>query len=178
MTHRRLLAVLAACLAAATGWALEPARDLAADGAESARRGVPVLLVMTRADCEYCAALKREVLEPLRLSGDAPRRVLIREVDVDSPVPIKGFDGSEASGGSLADGYDALFTPTVLLVGPDGQELTDRILGLNTPEMYGWYLDRAIERATESLDGGAPALSPEGTGDSFDSGMDSVLPGR
>jgi thioredoxin-related protein len=164
MRYRRVLAGAVACLATATGWALEPARDLAADGAESARRGVPVLLVMTRVDCEYCAALKREVLEPLRLSGDAPRRVLIREVDVDSSAQITGFDGSKASGWSLADGYDALFTPTVLLVGPDGRELTDRILGLNTPEMYGWYLDRAIERATASLDGWPGPSSPGGAG--------------
>jgi thioredoxin-related protein len=145
------LPLVVVLLLAEAALAIEPARDLAADGAEAARRGVPLLLAVTRTDCEYCAALKREILEPLRLSGAAPRRVIIREVDVDSSAPIVGFDGSPGSGWSVADGYGALFTPTVLLVGPEGNELTDRIIGLNTPEMYGWYLDRAIETATAAL---------------------------
>ncbi len=151
--RRTLLPCFAALLLAEAAWALEPARDLAADGAEAARRGVPVLLAVTRADCGYCAALKRDILEPMRLSGDAPGRVLIREVDVDSRGAVTGFDGARESGWSVANGYDALFTPTVLIVGPEGQELVERIVGLNTPEMYGWYLDRAIDQATAAMAG-------------------------
>ena len=154
------LLVAAALLLVEPAAAIEPARDLAADGGEAARRGVPVLLAVTRVDCEYCAALKREILEPMRLSGDAPGRVLIREVDVDSRQAVTGFDGARASGWSIADGYGALFTPTVLIVGPTGEELVERIIGLNTPEMYGWYLDRAISEATVAMAGAAAAQQP------------------
>ena len=159
--HGALLLLLAAALLLAeAALAIEPARDLAADGAEAARRGVPVLLAVTRADCEYCAALKREILEPMRLSGDEPGRVLIREVDVDSRREVTGFDGARASGWSVADGYEAMFTPTVLIVGPTGVELVERIIGLNTPEMYGWYLDRAIDEATAAMARAAAAQQP------------------
>ena len=154
--------LLAGLLLAKAAFAIEPARDLAADGAEAARRGVPVLLAVTRADCEYCAALKREILEPMRLSGDAPGRVIIREVDVDSRLEVTGFDGARESGWSVADGYEALFTPTVLIVGPTGEELVERIIGLNTPEMYGWYLDRAIGEATAAMARAAAMQQPIG----------------
>ena len=127
------------------------AADLAADGRESARRGVPLLLAVTRVECGYCETLKREILKPMVIAGDHPRRVLIRELNLDSASPITGFDGRPASCWSVANGYEALFSPTVLLVGPDGAELADRIVGLNTPEMYGWYLDRAILAATGVL---------------------------
>jgi len=163
---RRIGALVLAVLAATPADALEPATDLAADGVVAGRRGVPILLVMTREDCHFCGALKREILEPLRLSGDAPRRVLIREVEVDSPDPIVGFDGAAGSGWSIAEGYEALFTPTVLLVGPDGRELADRIVGLNTPEMYGWYLDREIDRAAAALGGGGGRPAGAGGGGS------------
>jgi thioredoxin-related protein len=127
------------------------AADLAADGREAARRRVPLLLAVTRIECGYCAILKREILIPMVIAGDHPERVLIRELNLDSTEPLTGFDGRPASCWSVASGYEALFSPTVLLVGPDGTELADRIVGLNTPEMYGWYLDRAIEAATRTL---------------------------
>ena len=131
--------------------AIPAAADLAADGRESARRAVPLLLAVTRVECGYCATLKREILRPMIIAGDHPERVLIRELNLDSTSSITGFDGRPASCWSVANGYGALFSPTVLLVGPGGTELTDRIIGLNTPEMYGWYLDRAIETATRVL---------------------------
>jgi thioredoxin-related protein len=127
------------------------ATDLAADGRESARRGIPLLLAVTRIECGYCATLKREILKPMIIAGDHPERVLIRELNLDSTSSVTGFDGQPASCWSVANGYEALFSPTVLLVGPGGEELTDRIVGLNTPEMYGWYLDRAIAAATRAL---------------------------
>lgn len=143
----RRLVLLAGLFACGVAGALEPAGDLRATAEEAASRGVPILLAVTRNECGYCATLKRKVLEPMRLSGDDPARVLVRELNVDSPEPVVGFDGSPATAQEIARGYEAEFTPTVLLVGPDGSELAERIVGINTPEFYGWYLDEAIEAA-------------------------------
>ncbi len=132
---------------------LPAASDLAADGRDAARLRVPILLVVTREECGFCATLKRQVLGPMMVAGDHPGRVLIRELNLDSREVITDFAGRSASCFSVANGYDALFSPTVLLVGPDGTELTDRIIGLSTPEMYGWYLDRAIDAAKHALPG-------------------------
>ncbi len=132
---------------------LPAATDLAADAVESVRTRVPILLVVTREECGFCATLKREVLGPMMLAGDHPGRVLIRELNLDSREPVVDFAGLPASCWSIASAYEALFSPTVLLVGPDGSELVERMIGLSTPEMYGWYLDRAIDAATRALPG-------------------------
>lgn len=156
---------LSALLMLRAAAALEPAVDLEALGADAAGRGVPILLAVTRRDCGYCATLRREILEPLRLAGDDPRRVLIRELMVDGETPVVAFGGRPTTAQALAAAYDAPFTPTVLLLGPDGAELAGRIVGINTPEMYGWYLDRSIDEATAALRRGRGDAPAAGAGD-------------
>ena len=47
--------------------------------------------------------------------------------------------------------YDVSVTPTMLFLGPDGRELVPRIVGINTPELFGGRVDAAIEAAAERL---------------------------
>lgn len=154
---RRLLALLAGLLVLPSAGAIEPVGDLQALGADAARRGVPIVLAVTRDECGYCETLKRDILEPMRIAGEDPRRVLIRELDVDSGAAVVGFDGAPSTAGAVAGAYDAPFTPTLLFVGPDGAEIAERMVGINTPEMYGWYLDRTIDAARAALPDSAAA---------------------
>lgn len=147
-----IAAVLASTSAAADGATVPLAVDLSADATRAANGGLPMLLVVTREDCGYCARLKRAVLVPMLLSGEYETRVIIRELNIDAQTPLVDFDGGRVTPLGLAGRYDALFTPTVLLVGPQGQELHDRLLGINNDEMYLFYLDRAIDLAAERLD--------------------------
>ena len=149
--RQSLIALCGGLLLLPVAAAIEPAGDLAQLGADAADRGVPILLAVTRSECGYCETLKREILEPLRLAGADPSRVLIRELRIDSPTSMIGFEGVPATADAVARGYDANFTPTVLIVGPDGEEVAERMVGINTPEMYGWYLDRAIDAAQAVL---------------------------
>ena len=159
----RLLALLVGLLALPSAGAIEPVGDLQALGADAARRGVPIVLAVTRDECGYCETLKRDILEPMRIAGDDPRRVLIRELDVDSGTAVVGFDGLPSTAGAVAGTYDAPFTPTLLFVGPDGAEIAERMIGINTPEMYGWYLDRAIDAARAALPDSPGASAAAGT---------------
>lgn len=156
----RLMAVLALVLFGLPVSALEPVSDLEATAAEAERREVPILLAVTRTDCGYCATLKRQILEPMRLAGDDPERVLMRELDLDSPVSVVGFDGAPTTTMAIAEAYDAVFTPTVLIVGPNGAELAERIVGINTPDFYGWYLEQSIEAARAALGAGPASAGP------------------
>lgn len=131
--------------------AVPVAADLMADGAAASERRVPILLLFTREDCGYCELVKRSVIRPMILSGEYKDRVVIREVIVDDPGGVRDFAGREVSPFAIADRYDALLTPTVLLVGPEGRVLTDRLIGISNEDMYLWYLDRALETATAAL---------------------------
>lgn len=130
------------------------ARDLESDGLVSEERRIPILLLFTREDCGYCELLKRSVVLPMIISGEYDERVLIREVIVDDPGEMADFGGRTVSPFAVANHYDALLTPTVLLVGPDGRVLVDRLVGITNEDMYLWYLDRALETATAVLRGG------------------------
>lgn len=129
------------------------ATDLSADASAASAAGTPLLLVVTREECGYCALLKRAVIVPMILSGEYEARVIIRELNIDSETPVVDFDGRSVSPFAVANRYDALLTPTVLLVGPQGEDLHERLLGINNEEMYLHYLDEAIDRATARLGG-------------------------
>jgi thioredoxin-related protein len=146
-------AALLCCGAAADDGTVPVATDLQADGHASQERAIPILLVFTREDCGYCELLKRSVIRPMIISGEYHDRVLIREVIVDDPDDIRDFGGRTVSPFAVADRYDGLLTPTVLMVGPDGQALAERLIGISNEEMYLWYLDRALADATRVLRG-------------------------
>ncbi len=127
------------------------AHDLRADGGTSRERDAPIVLVVTREDCGYCALLKTAVIVPMILSNEYEERALIRELCIDSGPDVVDFRGRTVSPFAVANGYDALFTPTVLILGPDGSEVAPRLVGINNKQMYLWYLDRAIEEGTAEM---------------------------
>ena len=137
--------------AAADSTTVPVARDLQADGRVSRQQGIPIMLLVTRKDCGYCKLLKRAVVRPMLISGEYVDRVLIREVIIDGESDLVDFDGTTVSPFAVADRYDALLTPTVLLVGRDGRVLADKLVGISNEEMYLWYLDRALADATQIL---------------------------
>ena len=132
---------------------VQATEDLAALGERAGRENLPILLVVSQADCPYCKLLKREILEPMLLGGEYTDRVLIREFFIDSELPVRDFDGREVAPDGLAGRYGARLTPTVLLLDHRGRELTDPLIGINTVDFYGYYLDAAIDAARDRLDG-------------------------
>ena len=47
--------------------------------------------------------------------------------------------------------YNATITPTLLFLDYQGNEIQERMTGVNTVEMYGYYLDESIDEALEKL---------------------------
>ena len=120
--------------------------DLQADARLAASSGRPILLMVSQAHCPYCDLMKREVLHPMTLGGDYLERILIREILIDSTAKIIDFQGRRSSAAAFARGYGANFTPTLLFLDPQGRELTERIVGINTVELFSFYLDAAIDK--------------------------------
>ena len=125
--------------------------DLAALGRVAGRRRLPIVLLVSRSDCSYCALLKEEVLNPMMKSREYDDQALLGELMLDSVEPLRGFQGEYELRDDLASRFDADLTPTLLFLAPDGTELAPRIRGINTLEFFGFYLDRAIESARTRL---------------------------
>ena len=128
---------------------------------QAAARGEPVVVMFSRVDCVWCAALRRDQLS--HLAREAPARgVRVVEFDVGdtrkfSPGPSReGGPGAAASGADLADRLGVRVTPTVVFLRPRG-ELADRLVGYSSRDFYGAYLDERIERARAALRAGGPA---------------------
>ena len=126
--------------------------DFAAFGRAARRRGLPIVLLVSRSDCSYCALLKDEVLNPMVKSRDYDDLALIGELMLDSAEPLRWFQGEHERRDDIGSRLDADLTPTLLFLAPDGTELVPRMRGVNTVEFFGFYLDRAIESARARLE--------------------------
>ena len=91
--------------------------------------------------------IKDEVLNPMMKSGEYDDHALIGELMLDAAAPLRWFDGEQGIRDELASRFGADVTPTLLFLGPDGAELAPRIRGINTVELFGFYVDRAIGTA-------------------------------
>jgi hypothetical protein len=81
------------------------------------------------------------------LGGDYRDKVIIRKLELYPGATVTDFNGQLTSASELSDRYRVFVTPTLLFVDGNGKELAERMIGINTPELYGGYLDNCIETA-------------------------------
>ena len=138
---------------------LELLTDLQQDAELSRQQKLPILIAFTASYCDYCEIVKEEFLKPM-LRNDAYRdKVLIREMVLDSYSSVRDFSGKNISPDTLASRYRAYLTPTVVLLGPDGAEIAERLRGITTVDYYGGFLDDAIDTARAKLQEQIPGFT-------------------
>ncbi len=138
---------------AISGFAAGGSINLQTDGRDAEARGNPVMLVLSAHGCPYCERLRQEILLPMERSGEYRDAVILREVLIDDLSPVTDFDGREIASSALAERYAVRVTPTIVLVDASGSPLAEPLVGINTVEFYGFYLDRAIAEARDRLRG-------------------------
>jgi len=115
---------------------------------EQARAGrLPILLSFSAIHCSYCELLEEEFLRPMLLSGEYDDKIIMRKLLLDNGSPITDFTGNTRAATLLSDHYRVHITPTILFVDADGKEVAERIIGINTLELFGGYLDDCIDTA-------------------------------
>lgn len=151
--------LLVTCPLATAQEPIPDAEDLQRLGAKIRNDGTPLVLVVWADDCPYCRVLDEQILRPLQASGELAGRALLRKLDLDG-AGLRDFEGLHVDGWSFADRYRAQLTPTVLFLDADGNELAERMVGINSVDFYPAYLDRAIDAAGKRLRAGDPPFSP------------------
>ena len=124
---------------------LPPAADLRQDATEARARGVPLLLLFSLHDCAYCERARREFLLPLRSGSDWSGRVIMRQVELKSGRALIDFAGRRTTHGAFAAERGIRLAPTVIVFDGAGREAAEPLVGLLTPELYGLYLERALQ---------------------------------
>jgi len=128
---------------------LAESRDLGADGRLAAAKGVPLVVLYSRDDCNWCEKLRREHLGPLSRDPAAP--ALVRELHMDRATPLVDFAGRRTTSADFSRHMQAHFAPTVMFHGPDGAALAEPIVGFRLADFYAAYLERAIEESRARL---------------------------
>ena len=127
------------------------ATDLQQLAAQASDRRLPILLSFSAIECSYCELLEEEFLEPMLLGGEYTDKIIIRKLVLDNGSRVGDFSGRQTDATRLSDRYRIFVTPTILFVAADGHELAERMVGINTPELFGGYLDNCIETALLSM---------------------------
>lgn len=128
--------------------------DIRTDAATAKAQGSIVVIVTTQEYCTYCEFVKNDFLQPLLMSGELDGKAVVRELALDG-LDVKDFSGKSADAGEFGGRYGAQFSPTVIFLGHDGGELHPPIIGVQSRDFYGYYLERAIEKAYKALDFGS-----------------------
>lgn len=146
---------LAACaLLAATGAQaaagsahLPPATDLVAHGAEAARRGEPVVVLVSMPGCSYCETVRRNYLGPQAAAGEI---AVVRELDLTADTPLRDADGNLTTARAWARAHQVRVAPTVLFLDRQGRAAAPSLRGMQ-PDFYGAYLEQALDQARAAV---------------------------
>ncbi|RDH81050.1 MAG: hypothetical protein DIZ80_13085 [endosymbiont of Galathealinum brachiosum] len=130
---------------------IQTVKDLREFKRQIEESGLPVLLLFTTEDCEYCEAIRKNYLLPMIDSGDYASRILFRQIYMEYFSYIRDEQGKLISGDSIALKYNVDVTPTILFVNSDWQELSDRIVGINSLDYFDKLLSTSISRAQSKM---------------------------
>ena len=141
--------ILACCALAARAQspALIATDDLLPLTSEAMVKAIPIMLVFTLSDCQYCARAKTEFLEPLAADPAYEGKVLIREIDLTSEAPLRDFDGKTVERRDFGRRFGIRSVPAVLTFTSAGRQVTEPLIGLHPPDFYRLYLAQQIEAA-------------------------------
>ncbi len=130
---------------------VQTVEDLRVLKQDAEARGLPILLMFTAEDCEYCDAIRINYLQPMVKSGDYESSILIRQVYIEDYSYLRNVKGELISGDVLAMRYNVDVTPTILFLNASGIELTRRIIGISNIYYFGDTLDKHIAMAKSAL---------------------------
>ncbi len=110
------------------------------------------LMLMLHAEgCSFCEALEKNYLYPSVISGDYDKQIFIRKLQIDTGVPIVDFSGKKIDPQVISNRYDGRLTPTLLFLDYKGNEAALKLIGYNTPSLFGGYVEAQLKDMREYI---------------------------
>lgn len=110
-----------------------------------------VLMLVSQPNCTYCVQITEEILRPMLISGNYTSSTVFSELEINTGRTIKDFTGAPVEATAFARRYNAWATPTLLFLDGDGNEVAEKMVGINTLELYGFYVDRSLRNGYSKL---------------------------
>ena len=130
---------------------IQTVNDMAALGQEALAKNKVIMLEMSASHCGYCRTLEEEIIKPMLRSGDYVKNVLIRKMQIDSHYSMNNINGGKTSPAELARQFNVYVTPTLIFLDGHGKEISERILGVNSLDYYGAYVDEALLKGQQTI---------------------------
>lgn len=111
-----------------------------------------LLVLVSQPGCSYCTLVEEEILKPMQVSGNYDNQLLFRNLIIHDGQQLKDHQGKAVSANKFARRYNSPLTPTLLFLDPaTGEELAEKMIGITTIDMYGYYVDKAVRQASNRL---------------------------
>lgn len=125
--------------------------DFQALSAKMKEKSLGLVLMLHAEHCPYCALMEREILSPMVMSGEYDDRVVIRKLQIDEARDVKDFDGSVVEPSDISERFGATVTPTLVFLDYRGKKKAETMVGINTVDYFGVYLDREIDKLVSNI---------------------------
>ena len=89
--------------------------------------------------------LKRCFLKPMFGNSAQHHSVVLREVDINTGGKMIDFDGEPIRSRQFKQRYRVFATPTLLILDPSGEPLSESIVGYDSKDQYQSRLERVLE---------------------------------
>ncbi|HIO96397.1 MAG TPA: hypothetical protein EYG71_00535 [Leucothrix sp.] len=116
------------------------------------KESLGLVLMLHAEHCPYCALMESDILSPMIKSKEYDKKVLIRKLQIDEARDIIDFSGKTVEPSDLSDRYNASLTPTLVFLNYKGEEKTEKMVGINTVELFGAYLDIEVDKLKDNID--------------------------
>lgn len=110
-----------------------------------------LLLMLHSEGCPFCEELDEKYLRPSLISGEYDKEIFIRKLQIDSGVPIIDFSGKKIDPEVISNRYDGSLTPTLLFLDYKGDEAAMKMIGYNTPSLFGGYVEEQLKEMREYI---------------------------
>jgi len=104
-----------------------------------------LVLLFSQPDCHYCDQVRTDFLLPLQ--HQQRPELAIRELKIPGSGDVLDPLNERLSADAFARRYAISFFPSVLMLSMQGDALAAPLIGISSPDFYGYYLDQAIEQA-------------------------------
>lgn len=110
-----------------------------------------IVVLVEQTGCRYCEIVSEDFLYPFHKFGQYKDKAIFRRISLDRGEMIKDIDQAKLATDAFCEKYGANFTPTVLFLDSKGNSLTEKILGMSSQDYYGYNLEKAIEKAYNTM---------------------------
>lgn len=131
---------------ASGGATLPAAQSLPDELARALKNKQPLIVMVSLEGCVFCRQARQSHLSPMQRAGTA-----IVQVDMRNHQPVLDFAGKLTTHDQLARQWKVSVTPTLLFLGPGGQEVAERMEGAYLPDFYGPYLQERLSHGRKAL---------------------------